>query len=490
MTDEPVPPVLPGETFGGKYRVERLLGRGGMGVVVAARHLDLEERVAIKFLVGEPSDDAVARFTREARAAVKVKGEHLCRVFDFGRLDSGEPYIVMEYLEGVDLAQKLEAEGPQPVAQVARWLVEICDALASAHSLGIVHRDLKPANVFLAKRSDGSTVAKVLDFGISKLPVPSSMTTSSMLMGSPAYMSPEQMESARDVDARADLWSLGALAYELLSGKPPFAADSMFELVVKVREQPPPPLAGVPPSFARVVVKCLEKNPNDRYATVADLVTDLLQHVPPDVADLAARLARTPVVDDTISASFSLPPPARDRSAQDSARPGVLSQALKTFDPVHSSVAASPSKSDRRVWPGIPLVLGTAALVIVGIKALRPEPVAGPSVDSSKVPTVEISSGALGVVDSASAPPPSRDETAPTETGPRVVASSGARRAVPVSRTPPPVAPAAAPSGSAASLEEAPKAPSVAPGAASSGPSASPPSPTLKRKRELDRDDP
>ena len=139
------------------------------GIVVAARHLDLEERVAIKFLLGEPSEDAVERFTREARAAVKVKGEHVCRVFDFGRLETGEPYIVMEYLEGTDLSRKVSHEGRQPTSLVACWVIETCDAIAEAHALGIVHRDLKPANVFLANRPDGSSRAKVLDFGISKL---------------------------------------------------------------------------------------------------------------------------------------------------------------------------------------------------------------------------------------------------------------------------------------------------------------------------------
>jgi len=292
---EPTAPVLPGETFAGKYRVERLLGQGGMGVVVAARHLQLEERVAIKFLVGEPSEAAVDRFLREARAAVKVKGEHVCRVFDFGRLETGEPYIVMEHLEGTDLAHKLEKDGPQPVASAVGWVIEACDALAEAHAAGIVHRDLKPANVFLAKRPDGSACAKILDFGISKLPAGSTMTRTATMMGSPVYMSPEQMESARDVDARSDLWSLGIMLYELISGELPFVGESMVQLAVKVREKDPIPLETlvpeVPDALARTIAKCMSKKAKDRHANVAELAAELAPFAPPEVAPLVARLA-------------------------------------------------------------------------------------------------------------------------------------------------------------------------------------------------------
>jgi eukaryotic-like serine/threonine-protein kinase len=195
------PPALPGETFAGKYRIERVLGQGGMGVVVLARHLDLDERVAIKFLVKTGDTGAVERFVREARAAAKVKSEHVCRVYDVGRLPTGEPYIVMEYLEGIDLAKKLEQEGPQPIHLVALWMVEVCEALAGAHAAGIIHRDLKPANILLAERTDGSTCAKVLDFGVSKLPTQTFMTNAAANMGTPLYMSPEQIASASDVDA-------------------------------------------------------------------------------------------------------------------------------------------------------------------------------------------------------------------------------------------------------------------------------------------------
>ncbi|MBM4363359.1 MAG: serine/threonine protein kinase, partial [Deltaproteobacteria bacterium] len=240
----------PGEVLAGKYRVERVLGQGGMGVVVQAMHLQLEERVAVKFLLPEYAVHAEAstRFLREARAAVKIKSEHVARVIDVGTLESGAPYMVMEYLAGRDLADVLEQRGPLPVEEVVEYVLQACEALAEAHALGIVHRDLKPANLFLTKRADGSAQVKVLDFGISKAGVSSdsgadqSLTKTSAMMGSPLYMSPEQMRSARSVDARSDLWSLGAILFELMAGRPPFSGESLPELLARVLTDPAPAL--------------------------------------------------------------------------------------------------------------------------------------------------------------------------------------------------------------------------------------------------------
>lgn len=279
MHPSAIAPVLPGETLAGKYRVERILGRGGMGVVVAARHLELDERVAIKFLLRKNDPIAVERFLREARAAAKVKSQHVCRAYDVGRLETGEPYLVMEYLDGVDLAERLAAGGPLGVELVARWIIEVCAALGEAHAHGIVHRDLKPANLFLAKRSDGTEHVKLLDFGISKLPSAEGMTATSATMGTPIYMSPEQVESARDVDARTDVWSLGVIMYELVSGKPPFAGDSLIQLSVNIRESEAPSLSGVAPDvpagFEAIVAKCLAKDPAARWGSVGELASAL-----------------------------------------------------------------------------------------------------------------------------------------------------------------------------------------------------------------------
>jgi len=162
--------VSVGEILAGKYRIDRVLGAGGMGVVVAAHHLQLDERVAIKFLLPEmlAQQDAVMRFSREARAAVKIKSEHVARVTDVGTLETGAPYMVMEYLEGIDLAE-LVRRGPLPITQAVDFVLQACEAIAEAHALGIVHRDLKPANLFLATLPGGVQSVKVLDFGISKL---------------------------------------------------------------------------------------------------------------------------------------------------------------------------------------------------------------------------------------------------------------------------------------------------------------------------------
>ncbi|MCL2449490.1 MAG: serine/threonine protein kinase, partial [Polyangiaceae bacterium] len=234
-----------GDVLAGKYQVERVLGSGGMGVVVAARHLQLDERVALKFLRPEAGEhpEALSRFAREAKAAVKIKSEHVARVIDVGTLENGSPFIVMEFLEGKDLGAWLLANGPLRVDQAAEFLLQACEAIAEAHSLGIVHRDLKPANLFVIRRNDGLESIKVLDFGISKVTGrmrggSTSGTQAGIIIGSPHYMSPEQMRSSRDVDPQSDIWSLGIVLYELLAGHPPFVAETFSEICVKVVTDP------------------------------------------------------------------------------------------------------------------------------------------------------------------------------------------------------------------------------------------------------------
>ncbi len=284
--------VRPGEVVAGKYRLERVLGAGGMGVVVSAHHIQLDERVALKFLLPEAlsNPEAVARFVREARAAVKIKNEHVARVSDVGQLENGAPYMVMEFLQGGDLAQWLKQNGPLPFEQAVDFVLQACVAVADAHALRIVHRDLKPANLFCVRRSDGQLMIKVLDFGISKTTSPGSsgpgmdMTKTSALMGTPLYMSPEQMRSSRDVDGATDLWALGVILFELMAGKPPFHADSMTELVMKVASDPPPSLRtfrpDAPQGLDAVIGKCLEKDRNKRYRSVGELAVALLPFAP------------------------------------------------------------------------------------------------------------------------------------------------------------------------------------------------------------------
>src|SRR5580692_1093404 len=217
-------PVSEGDLLAGKYRVERVLGAGGMGIVVAARHEQLDQMVAIKFVRDEALDneEAVQRFLREARAAVKLKSEHVARVLDVGKLDSGAPYMVMEYLEGNDLGHILTEQGPMEAAAATDWILQACEAVAEAHAAGIVHRDLKPENLFLTNTVGGTQKIKVLDFGVSKSMGGASgelsnLTRTRAMLGSPLYMAPEQMRSSRDVDARADIWALGVVLFQLLT---------------------------------------------------------------------------------------------------------------------------------------------------------------------------------------------------------------------------------------------------------------------------------
>ena len=293
VTATDVAGVREGELLAGKYRVDRVLGVGGMGVVVAAHHVGLDERVAIKFLLPDVLGDAeaVARFAREARAAVKIKSEHVAKVTDVGKLESGAPYMVMEYLDGSDLAAWIEQRGALPIEQAVDFILQACEAIAEAHALGIVHRDLKPGNLFVTRRPDGALSVKVLDFGISKLTGMAgsggapSMTRTSALMGSPLYMSPEQMQSLRDVDARGDIWALGVILYELVTGAQPFVADTMPELVLRVVQGAAPSSLRLqridaPPGLEAVIFRCLERNRTRRYESVGELAVALLPYAP------------------------------------------------------------------------------------------------------------------------------------------------------------------------------------------------------------------
>ncbi len=288
----------------GKYRVERVLGAGGMGVVVAARHVELDQLVAIKFVRDEAlaSEDAVQRFLREARAAVKLKSEHVARVLDVGKLESGAPYMVMEFLEGSDLGKILEERGPLPLDAASDWILQACEAVAEAHATGIVHRDLKPENLFLARTVGGGQKIKVLDFGVSKAiggggSEMSGLTRTRAMLGSPLYMAPEQMRSSRDVDPRADVWALGVVLFQLLTHRWPFEAETMPELCLKVVTEPPMPLGplrpDIPPGIGGVIERCLEKDPKKRFANAAELASALEPFVPPASRVLAdrARLA-------------------------------------------------------------------------------------------------------------------------------------------------------------------------------------------------------
>lgn len=274
--------VRQGDLVDDKYLVEGLIGEGGMAIVVAARHMQLDRRVALKILkpAAVASSEVVVRFLREARSAARLSTEHVARVLDVGTLSSGLPYLVMEYLRGADLGMVLRQRGSVSPGEAVDLLMQACEAIAEAHAYGIVHRDLKPDNLFLTRRADGTPIVKVLDFGVAKAqtrdggaPQPG-VTQPSVTFGSPAYMSPEQVRSARDVDVRTDIWSLGVILYELVSGRQPFGADTSAETCAMVLRDKAPPLvdhvSNLPPGFAALVHRCLEKDPNKRYQTIAE----------------------------------------------------------------------------------------------------------------------------------------------------------------------------------------------------------------------------
>jgi eukaryotic-like serine/threonine-protein kinase len=301
--EQPHPSSLkPGEVIAGRYRIERVIASGGMGVVFAARHLDLDQLVAIKILRDKILDqgDAVARFMHEARTAARLQNEHVARVYDVGTLPSGVPFMVMEHLPGRDLEDILATNGALSVVSAVDYILQALEAVAEAHAIGIVHRDLKPANLFLVTRTDGTKQLKVLDFGISKpcqgdLAAPISQTSATKLVGSPAYMSPEQVTQPNRIDGRSDIWAIGAILYELLSGSPLFLADTVGGTLAKILQGPIAPLRAsrpeVPAGLERVLLRCLERLPGDRYDDVAALARDLAPFASPLSQRSVTRIA-------------------------------------------------------------------------------------------------------------------------------------------------------------------------------------------------------
>jgi len=282
-------PFAAGDLIAGKYEVIELIGSGGMGYVVSALHVELGEVVALKFLRTEALliEELVERFSREARAAAKIRSEHVARVFDVGVLPDGIPYIVMEHLAGQDLADVVRERGPLPIKVAVEYVMQACEALAAAHAAGVVHRDIKPENLFLTKHSQGLDFIKILDFGISKValaPGKRGFVRTMMPLGSPVYMSPEQIRSADRVDARTDIWSLGCVLFELLTGTVAFNEPSLMQLSAAILEHDPVPLReylpDAPEELEDVVLRCLEKDADKRYSNIAELAIALYPFAP------------------------------------------------------------------------------------------------------------------------------------------------------------------------------------------------------------------
>lgn len=274
-----------GEVLAGRYFVERVIGTGGMGCVVAATHVHLDERVAVKLLhphlVSEP--DTVQRFLREGRTAGRIQSPHVVRIKDVGELDGGRPYIVMEYLEGEDLAAIQKQRGMLPAQQAVDYVLAAAEAIAEAHAMRMLHRDLKPSNIFLARMPDGRDCIKVLDFGIAKAFGAESMagqlTQTAMVMGTPAFMAPEQLRKAKGLDHRVDIWALGVLLHKLVTNTLPFEGDTFAELSAAILTTEPVPLRRAfphhTPELEAVIATCLRKNPEERFFDLADLALAL-----------------------------------------------------------------------------------------------------------------------------------------------------------------------------------------------------------------------
>jgi serine/threonine-protein kinase len=453
-------PVAPGDVVAGKYRIERVIGSGGMGVVVAATHLALGQLVALKFMRAAlaRTTGAAARFVAEARAAARLRTEHVTRVLDVATLDDGTPYIVFEHLEGRDLAAHLEAEGAMPIESAVDLVLEACDAIAEAHSAGIVHRDLKPQNLFLAERPDGTRLVKVMDFGISKVPrAPgdSSRTGTTELMGSPLYMSPEQMRSPRDVDGRADIWALGAILYELVAGRAAFDADTMPQICANVLDQPLPPLrkvrSAVPTMLELVLERCLEKEPARRYPTVAHLALALSAFASEHGRAYAVRIARVLGVEPILPAPARSEPPPRWSWGDDASTEDAPAIPMTSWWPRVGAVASVVALAAGIGWARERVKAAPSAFDVLAPKRSRPTPPPSATVTrASVVPSIAVSAIAppeiASIASAAASSPPAESATASARVEPPVHRPAAPPKPAPAPRreTPKPAAPATA----------------------------------------------
>ncbi|AUX22213.1 protein kinase [Sorangium cellulosum] len=367
--------IAPGTVIARKYRVERTIGRGGMGLVVEALHLDLDTRVAIKFLLPEfmSYTEAAERFMREARTVAKLQTPHVVRVLDVAALESGEPYMVMELLDGEDLACHAAEAGTLAIGECIDHIVQACEALAEAHALGIVHRDLKPANLFLTRRPDGASFVKVLDFGVSKILTGDtgnvSLTQTTTILGSALYMSPEQMRSSKSVDPRTDIYALGVCLFEIIGGRPPYVADSFPELCAKIYTSPPEPLQElrpeVPEGLVEVIERSIAREPEDRFQSIAEFVQALAPFAAPSTRATIAGILRQHAVE------LDLPPPAsRGALSRSMARTSRRSSGgLSVSERGARTTDAAPPGEDEAPRRGRPLLYVAVGAVAVAVGA-------------------------------------------------------------------------------------------------------------------------
>lgn len=415
-----------GTVLAGKYRIEKVVGAGGMGAVVAARHLRLGTRVAIKFLL--PRSNArgriADRFVREARAVSRITSPHVSRVFDVDLRDDGVPYIVMEFLEGETLGRTLRRRGRLEVGESVDLLLGACEAIAQAHALGIVHRDLKPENLFVTRTLDGAPpILKVLDFGISKTlhagdtELSPGSTTGDGFMGSPPYMSPEQLTTPGDVDARVDVWALGVVLYECVTGSLPFHGSSIGQTCVQILQHAPPAVStsypDIPAELDAVVQRCLAKSKEERFATVLELAREL---APFGGLRARASLGTIAVFSDPVPASE---PRVEDHLSSPTMAPSTLTlPSLNTTPAPRTGNMREARRVPARLWLAGAAVLLAASAVMLAIA--RPGARGTPAVDAPATPV----EGLASVMPPA--PAPERSEPATVQLVPKVAGRASA----------------------------------------------------------------
>jgi eukaryotic-like serine/threonine-protein kinase len=347
-----------GEVVGEKYRLVRLLGEGGMGTVYEARHDVIGRRFAVKFLHAELAShpEILARFRREAQAAGSLENENIAAVTDFGSSPDGAPYIVMEFLEGQDLAKVLAQTGPLPVQRAAHILIQVCRGLFAAHGRGIVHRDLKPENLLLQTRGDGGDLVKILDFGIAKLKStehrPEAATRTGITLGTPYYMPPEQARGQKELDERADIYALGVILFELLSGQKPHNGENYNAILYSILMQAAPRIEtyrpDLPPELAALVHRAMAADANERPQSVSELSEALAPYT-------GRSMTPPPTTGPTPTVYF--PPGPTQRSASTRAPVALTPSAPSAYDP--------PPPRRKGIWVGF----GVAMLSIMGATA-------------------------------------------------------------------------------------------------------------------------